>query len=222
MRNTIKQPGFDKGFDLVVNLLVILATLVIIYPLYFVVIASISDPAAVNSGRVLLWPVKPGLQGYRYILQDNRIWTGYLNTAFYTIFGTLFALFMTILGGYALSRKDLTGRRFVMKIIVFTMYFNGGLIPTYLVVKSLGLIDSPLVLIVLGSFSAYNLIITYSFFQTKIPIELFEAAELDGCGNGKFFAQIVLPLSKEGRGRYRTVLCGRPLEFILQCLDLCQ
>lgn len=187
----------DHIFDIIVNLLVILATLVVLYPLYFIVIASISNPSAVNSGKVLLLPSSIGFESYLQVFRDVRIWTGYFNSVVYTIFGTLLALSMTIMGGYALSRKDLFGSTVIMKFMIFTMYFNGGLIPTYLVVKNLNLIDKPYTLIILGSFSVFNLIITRTFFLTKIPIEFFEAASLDGCGNGRFFFSIVLPLSKE-------------------------
>lgn len=187
----------DYIFDILVNSLVIMATIIVLYPLYFLVIASISDPYAVNSGRVLLFPVTPNLDGYRAILRDNRIWTGYFNTIVYTAFGSLLALILTILGGYALSRKDLIGSTLVMKLMVFTMFFNGGLIPTYMVVKNLHLIDTPFTLIILGSFSAYNLVIARTFFLTKVPKEFYEAATIDGCGEGKYFTSIVLPLSKE-------------------------
>lgn len=187
----------DLLFDIVVHVLVVLAAFIVAYPLYFVVIASVSDPAAVNSGGVLLFPVAPQLDGYAQILRDTRIWSGYLNTAIYTGFGTLLAVMITIPGGYALSRENLVGRRFIMKAMVFTLYFNGGLIPTYLVVKTLHLIDTRLVLIILGSFSAYYLIITRTFFASKIPEEFFEAALIDGCGQGRFFFSIVLPLSRE-------------------------
>jgi putative aldouronate transport system permease protein len=179
------------------NAMVIAAAVIVLYPLYFVVIASVSDPAAVNSGKALLWPAAPSLTGYKYIFADERIWTGYRNTAVYTFFGTLLGLFMTILGGYALSRRDLPGRGAIMKLYVFTMYFGGGLIPTYLVVRQLHLVNNPLVMIILGSFSVFNLIVTRTFFMTKIPYEFLDAASIDGCGNGRFFLSIVLPLSKE-------------------------
>jgi putative aldouronate transport system permease protein len=188
---------FDQIFDFTVNFIVVIATILVLYPLYFVVIASVSDPAAVNSGQTLLLPHMPSLSGYKLIFEDARIWIGYKNTLIYTGFGTLLALFLTIFAGYALSRKDLVGGSIIMKLMVFTMYFNGGLIPTYLVIKNLKLTDTPYVLIILGSFSVFNLIITRTFFASKIPKEYMEAASIDGCGNGRFFFSIVLPLSKE-------------------------
>lgn len=187
----------DKIFDIVVNTMVALAAVITLYPLYFVVLASISDPTALNTGKVFLWPVLPDLGAYRHILADNRIWTGYLNTIIYTVCGTAFGVFITILGGYALSRKDLVGRDLIMKIMVFTMFFSGGLIPTYMVIKNLHLVNTPYIMIILGSFSVFNLILTRTFFISKIPDELYEAAQMDSCGNARFFFSIVLPLSKE-------------------------
>ena len=164
--------------------------------MYFVVIASFSDPNLVESGQVLFLPRAVTLEGYKYIMDDHRIWTGYLNTFIYTIFGTLLAVFLTVPAAYALSRTDMLGRGAIMKIFAFTMYFGGGMIPFYLLVKSLHLIDTYFVLIILGSFSTYNLIICRTFFQTNIPHELQEAAEIDGCSIPRFFFSIVLPLSK--------------------------
>lgn len=187
----------DRIFDAVTNTLLLLAVFAVLYPLYFVVLASISDPAAVNRGKMLFWPVDITFAGYKYVLRDSRIWMGYMNTAIYTIFGTLFALFLTLSGGYALSRKDLPGISFFMKMMVFTMYFSGGLIPLYMVVRGLNLINTRMALIILGSFSAYNTVIARTFFSSKIPSEFFEAASLDGCGNARFFFSIVMPLSKE-------------------------
>lgn len=187
----------DRVTMIVINLILILIGLIVLYPLYFVVIASVSDPAAVNNGKALLYPVSPSLVGFRYIFNDNRILTGYQNTIIYTFFGTLFGLLLTTIGGYALSRSDMPGAGIIMRLAVFTMYFSGGLIPTYMVVKDLNLINTRLVLIILGSFSVYNLIVTRTFFLSKIPQEFREAASIDGCGNGRFFLSIVLPLSKE-------------------------
>lgn len=194
--NHISETKSDRIFDVVVLILVLLVTVAILYPLYFVVIASFSDPNLVSNGQVILWPKGINFDGYAYILDDNRIWTGYLNTIIYTVFGTLLALILTVPAAYALSRKDLIGRKILMYVFVFTMYFGGGLIPTYLVVQQLGLIDTIWVLIVLGSFSAFNLIICRTFFDSNIPLELQEAAEIDGCGVTRFFFSVVLPLSK--------------------------
>ncbi len=193
----IHETFTDNLFNIVVNTLLVAGTILVVYPLLFVIFASVSDPTAIQTGKVLLWPVKPELTAYKSILQDSRIWTGYRNTLLYTGGGTLLGVILTILGGYALSRKDLIGSAAIMKLMVFTMYFNGGLIPTYMVVKNLGLVNTPYVLMILGSFTVFNLIITRTFFMSKIPDELLEAARIDGCGDGRFFWNIVLPISKE-------------------------
>ena len=193
----ISQTREDAIFDLVINLLLIFAFIVTFYPLYFVVLASISSPAAIASGQTILIPVEPSLMSYKHILNDARIWVGYKNTIFYTVFGTVFGILLTIPAGYALSRKDLVGRGFFMKLMVFTMYFNGGLVPTYMVIKNLNMVNSPSVMIILGSFTVFNMIVTRTFFMSKIPDELLEASQIDGCGNGRFFLSVVLPLSKE-------------------------
>lgn len=192
----IKSNPSDAVFLFIVYGLVIMLTLAILYPLYFVVIASVSNPNMVASGEVLFLPKGFNLDGYRYILRDKRIWTGYYNTIRYTFFGTLFALFLTIPSGYVLSRKDMAGRNLIMKMLIITQYFGGGLIPTYLVVKGLRLVDTPYVLMILGSFSVFNLILTRTFFLNTLPMELQEAAEIDGCGIFQYFIFVVIPLSK--------------------------
>ena len=186
----------DKTFDRLVTILVVLILISIFYPLYFVVIASISNPDLVSAGKVWFWPKGLSFEGYEFILKDVRILRGYFNTIIYTGGGTLLALMLTIPAGYALSRKDLKGSKLIMLFFVFTMYFGGGLIPTYLVVKQLGLVDTRAVLIVLGSFSVFNLIITRSFYLNTMPRELQEAAEVDGCNIFQYFFYVVLPLSK--------------------------
>ncbi len=186
----------DTFFDIIVAIIAIIALIVTLYPLYFIVIASISDPNAVLLGDVILLPKGINFVGYKYIFEEQKIWLGYRNTIFYTVVGTLFGVTVTLLAGYALSRKDLIGRNVIMKIMVFTMFFNGGLIPTYMVVSSLNLVNNPLVLIILGSVWVYNIIITRTFFQSTLPEEMREAAFIDGCGNLRFFISIAIPLSK--------------------------
>ena len=191
-----KKIDSDIVFSTIINVVLFLLTIMILYPLYFVVIASFSDPNAVASGQVILFPKGFTMDGYEYILKDKRIWTGYYNTVIYTVFGTLLALAITIPAGYALSRRDLMGRNMIMKIVMFTKFFSGGLIPTYLVVSALGLVDTRYVLIILGSFNVFNLILCRTFFVNTLPHELQEAAEVDGCGIVRYFFSIVLPLSK--------------------------
>ena len=186
----------DKTFDRLVTILVVLILISIFYPLYFVVIASISNPDLVSAGKVWFWPKGISFEGYEFILKDVRILRGYLNTIIYTGGGTFLALLLTIPAGYALSRRDLKGSKLIMLFFVFTMYFSGGLIPMYLVVKQLGLVDTRAVLIILGSFSVFNLIITRSFYLNTMPLELQEAAEVDGCNIFQYFFYVVLPLSK--------------------------
>ena len=173
-----------------------LMLIVVIYPLYFVVLASVSDPQYVNSGTPLLYPRGFTLMGYSRVFADNRIWIGYANTLLYAGAGTLLAVAVQVMAGYALSRSDLPGRNIFMALFVFTMYFGGGLIPFYLVVKSLNLVNSRLLMIMLGCSSVYNIIIIRSFFVSTLPKELQEAAFIDGCTNQRYFFSIVLPLSK--------------------------
>lgn len=185
----------DRIFDGFNLLLLILIGLIVAYPLYFVVIASISDPNVVNKGQVILYPKGVTLLGYEKLLQDSTIWIGYRNTLFYTVVGTLLNVIITVGGAYALSRKDLVGRKVLMKYFIFTMYFSGGLIPLYIQVNNMGLYNTRWVLIILGALSVYNLIIARTFFETSIPDEMLEAAKLDGCSDLRFFVSIVLPLS---------------------------
>ncbi|WZL79270.1 carbohydrate ABC transporter permease [Eubacteriales bacterium mix99] len=192
----IKDNRSDFYFNIVVNCMLILALTIVLYPLYFIVIASISDPNAVNNGQVLFLPKNIGFSCYKIIFRDRDIWQGYRNTIFYTVFGTLLGLSVSLPAAYSLSRSDLIGRGWIMKYFVLTMFFGGGLIPTYLVVKSLHLTNTPFVMMILGSVSVYNIIVAKTFFESTIPKELLEAASIDGCPNGKFFFRIVLPLSK--------------------------
>lgn len=195
--NKLKRLGYrDTIFLMVVYGIVIMLSLMVLYPLWFVVIASVSDPDLVANGQVLLFPKGITWEGYKYIFRDKRIWIGYRNTALYTVAGTMIALFITIPAGYALSRKDMLGRGIVMKLLLLTKYFSGGLIPTYLVVRSLHLVNTPYVLMILGSFSVFNLILCRTFFMNTMPLELQEAAEIDGCNMFQYFFRVVLPLSK--------------------------
>ena len=192
----VGQTRMDKTFDIMNYVVLTICFLVVAYPLYFVVIASISDPVDVNAGRVILYPVKTTMDGYRRILEYKSFFTGYRNTLVYTGVGTLVNMLLTVPAAYALSRKDLVGRNFFMMMIAFTMIFSAGLIPTYLHIRDLGLIDTMWALILPGAVSTWNLIVARTFFQQSIPDDLLEAAQLDGATNAQFFAQIVLPLSK--------------------------
>lgn len=194
---TITKSASDgRVFDIVVNVLALLIMLVVLYPLIFVVSASFSDPAKVLGGEVWLLPKGFTLAAYENILHNGKIWTGYRNTIFYAVAGTLINMIMTVLAAYPLSRPDLPGRGFLMLIITLTMFFSGGLIPTYMLVKNLHMVDTVWALIVPGAIATYNLIVMRTYFQTSIPWELQEAAHMDGCTNWRLLWNIILPLSK--------------------------
>ena len=186
----------DRIFQVVLYLLSGIILLVVLYPIYFVIIASFSDPSAVSGGKVWLLPKGFTLDGYRELLRHAEIWIGYRNTIFYTVAGTMVGLFVNVLAAYALSRKDLVGRKFFTFLFVFTMFFNGGLIPTYLTIKDFHLYDTYAVMIIPFSVITYHIIVARTFFQNSIPGELNDAARIDGCGNIYYFVKIVLPLSK--------------------------
>lgn len=196
IKRSNRQSAFDIGFDIACTVLLVIALLIVLYPLYFVVIASVSDANSISLGKVILLPKNVDFVGYRRIMQDNRILEGYWNSIVYTVASTIIGTITTIMAGYSFSRNDLVGRKVLMLLYVFTMYFSGGLIPTYLVVKDAGLLGSPWAVILMGAISVYNIIIARSFFASNIPGDLFEAAQLDGCSNGRFFVSIVVPLSK--------------------------
>ena len=195
-RNRISRSCSDRIFD-IVNLFVMLVLLVVfVWPLWFVVIASFSDPNEVWMGNVVLWPKGFTLISYETLLEYKRIWVGYGNTLFYTVVGTLVNLVMTVCGAYPLSRKDFMPRHFFMFLFMLTMYFGGGLIPTYLVVSGLGLVDTRWAMIIPGAVSIYNIIITRTYFMNSIPASLQEAATLDGANSFQYLMRVVLPLSK--------------------------
>lgn len=166
------------------------------YPLYFVLIASFSSPERVLNGEMWILPVDITMDGYKRIFKVSSIWLGYKNSIIYTTIGTTVNIIFTLLAGYALSRKDLFGRNAIMLFLVITMFFSGGLIPTYLVVKSLGLLNTMWALILPKAVGLFNVIIAKTFFQQSIPAELLEQAKLDGCSDFTFFVKIVVPLSK--------------------------
>ena len=191
-----RQSTGDRVFEIVNTALLALILLVILYPLWFVVIASVSDPAKVAAGDVLLWPAGMSFEAYRMVFRDSMIMTGYRNTLYYTLLGTAINLVMTVLAAYPLSRKDWVGRGFFMALVMFTMFFSGGTIPTYLLMNDLGLINTTWALVLPGAVSVYNAIVMRTFFINSIPLELQEAAQVDGCSNTRLLLRIVLPLSK--------------------------
>ncbi|MCI5650415.1 MAG: carbohydrate ABC transporter permease [Fusicatenibacter sp.] len=186
----------DKIFGAAIIILSILIFIIILYPLWFVVIASISNSDLVNRGAVTFLPKDIRFYGYQQILQDSRIWIGYANTILYVVVGTLLNMAVTMPAAYALSRKKFKARNVVMFYFVFTMFFNGGLVPTYMTVSNLNLISTRAILIIFGALNVYNLIIARTFIENSIPDDLYEAALLDGCTHFNYFFKVVLPLSK--------------------------
>ncbi len=172
-----------------------LILLLVLYPLYWIVIASISNPNLVNAGQVILLPKEITLTGYKKIFSFPAIISGYTNTFMYTIIGTVINVIITLCAGYALSRRDLPFRGFIMIIFIIPMYFGGGLIPTYLVVDSLGLVDTFWAMVIPNAMSVFNVILARTFFMSTLPDELLESALLDGCSNIKFLIRIAIPLS---------------------------
>jgi len=192
----IKRSREDIIFDLINGIVLTLALLVVAYPLYFIVIASISDPTAINNGKVFLFPVDITFEGYKRIFSDGTIWTAYGNTIIYAVVGTCINIILTMTIAYPIARKDFSGKKIITLILLITMYFNGGLIPTYMVVNNLGLNNSWWVMVILGGVNVFNVIIARSSLENTIPQELYEAAVIDGCSHFNFFFKIVLPLSK--------------------------
>ena len=195
-RHRVRRQRKDVVFDVILYTICALLLIVILYPLWFIIIASFSDPSAVAGGHVWLWPVGFTLEGYQELLRQPQVWLGYRNTIAYTVVGTLIALAVNIPAAYALSRKDLWGRKGLMGLYVFTMFFSGGLIPIFLTVQQAGLYNTFWVLVLPFSVSAYNIIVARTFFETSLPPDLWDAAQIDGCGNLRFFFTMALPLSK--------------------------
>lgn len=191
----IKESRSDRIFYIVNYIILGLLVLIVIYPLYFIVIASFSSADAVLGGKVILFPVDINFDGYVKIFQRDDIWRGYLNTIFYTVAYTALSVLFTITAAWALSRKKLPFRKFWMAFFIVTMFFGGGLIPFYNVVSGLGMLNSPLAIILPGTVSAWNLFMAKTFFQADIPDGIVEAAEVDGAGKLKLFVSVILPLS---------------------------
>ncbi|MGI2293894.1 carbohydrate ABC transporter permease [Paenibacillus sp. GXUN7292] len=191
----VAQSRGEKLFEWAVHALLIFIVIIVLYPLLFVLMASISNPGAVMRGEVWLWPVDITFSGYDKIFHNKEILTGYWNTIVYTVVGTAINLVMSIAAAYPLSRTDFYGRRIISFMMIFTMFFSGGMIPTYLLVKSLGMLNSMWALILPGAVSVYNILIMRTFFQNTIPSETQEAASIDGCSNLTTLVRIVLPLS---------------------------
>lgn len=191
-----QRTNSDIAFDILFNVIGFIALFICFYPIYFVVVGSFSDPRLVLLGKTFIVPKGITLEGYKLVFEDQRIWTGLRNTIGYTLGGTAISVTVTLLAGYAMSRKELVFRKAIMMYFTITMFFGGGLIPTYLVIKNLGILNTYWVMVLPGAFSVYNMIISRTFFATSVPEELFESARLDGCSYTRFFLQICIPLSK--------------------------
>jgi len=194
-RKGMRMSAGEKVFVFFNSLILTLFFIVLLYPLIYVLSASFSDPDAIYSGKMILFPVGFSFDGYEFIMRYRDIWTGYANTIFYTIGGTILNLVVTLPCAYALSRKDLKGGGIIMGLFIVTMYFNGGLIPTYINASEFGLVNNRASLLVLGLVNVYNLIVARTFFANSIPMELQEAGYLDGCNTFQLFRQVILPLS---------------------------
>lgn len=195
MSKSIKDSRGDKVFNIIIDIFLWISLIIVLYPLIYVVSASFSTPKDVISGKVWLWPVNPTLMGYKAIFSNSQIMTGFANSFFYMIVGTIVNLILTMLAAFPLSRKEFFGKNFIMGLFVFTMMFSGGLIPTYLVVKNLNLIDNRFSMILPTALSVFNVIIARTYLKTTIPDEMYEAAQIDGCSDILFLTKIVVPLS---------------------------
>ncbi|WP_239613564.1 carbohydrate ABC transporter permease [Cohnella mopanensis] len=185
----------DKLFTILNGLIITVLFVSVFYPIIYIVSASFSDSQAVVSGEVWLWPVRPTLEGYSAVFNYNQVWVGFKNSVIYTVAGTAINVGMTVLAAYPLSRKDFYGKNTFMILFMFTTMFTGGLIPNYLLVKQLGMLDSVWAMIIPGALTVWNVIIARTYFQMSIPDELLEAAQLDGCNDLQFVWKIVIRLS---------------------------
>ena len=191
----VKDTGRDRVFMFIVNAILAFVMIVTLYPFILIISYSFSNAADVMTNRVWLLPVRPNLVAYQAVFESGDVIRGYLNSILYTVGCTLFGTGSTLLAAYPLSRQDLRSRNILMGFVMVTMFFSGGLVPTYILVGKLGLTNTRWILII-GGVTAYNIIITRTFFQQTIPKEMLEAAQIDGCGDFHFFLQMVLPLSK--------------------------
>ena len=188
--------GFsERTSDIILVAITLIVVLLVAYPLYYVLVASFSNPYDVYAGKTFLLPSQFTLDGYKAVFADSNIFTGYLNSIKYTIIGTIFSVTMLYITAYPLSRKELPGRKFFSLFFLLTMYFGGGLIPTYLVVKNTGLINNMWALFLPGGVAVGNMIIVRNYFQNSIPQELVEASEIDGCSKLQTFWNVIIPLS---------------------------
>jgi putative aldouronate transport system permease protein len=196
MMHTYRNSRSDRVFDILVYVLLIVAGLIVLYPLYFMVIASFSDPVYTNSGQVVLFPKGVSLDGYKQVFKDSRLLMGYRNSILYSTGYMLLSVALTMLAAYPLANKKLVGRRVFNVLFVIPMYFSGGLVPTYIVIRNIGLMNNPAIICILGALSMFNIIIARTYLETSIPAGLEESAQIDGANQAQTFFKIILPLSK--------------------------
>lgn len=192
----IKEDLSSKIYLILIRLLVTVIVLILIYPLYFCVIASFSDPDAVSMGDTILWFKGFTLEAYQNVLKEKSLWIGYRNTIIYTVFGTLYNVCLTIPAAYVCSKTRLPGHKVILWFFFLTMYISGGVVPGYLLIKNLGLLNNPLVLIITGGVNCYYMIVARQYFMTSIPQALYEASEIDGASEFRQFFSVSLPLAK--------------------------
>ena len=185
----------DIIFEVILIAISALLFVIVVYPMWFIIIASFSDPGKVGSGQVWLWPVSFNLYGYDQVFHNSRIWIGYKNTIIYTLLSTIAQLIVTLPAAYTLSRKNVLLKGPIMFLFTVALFFNGGMIPTYFVYKAYNMLDTLWVMILPSALGIYNMIIARTFFQNNIPDELLNAAQIDGCTDFRFFIQMVIPLS---------------------------
>ena len=191
----VNRPSSDQWLERILIIFMLFIAAIMLYPLLVVLSTSFSSPSAVTSGKVWLFPVDFSLEGYKAVFKTSDVLIGYRNSLFYMVVGTTLNVCMTLLAAYPLSRDDLVGRGIIMKLFTFTMIFSGGMIPNYLLLKDLNMLNTRWAMILPGAISAYNMIITRTFIKSNIPKDMLEAAQLDGCSDIQYFFKIVLPLS---------------------------
>ena len=194
-QNKIKESKKDYIYYVICGVILTILALVVIYPLYYIVIASISNADSVMRGDVWIYPIKLTFSGYQTLFNNEDVWRGYFNTLAYTVLGTVFNVALTIPAGWALSRKYLPFRKLIMALLIITMFFGGGLVPYIILCRSLGLYQNPLILIIGGGVSVYNVFMCKSFFESNVPKEVLEAAEIDGAGEVRVFFDLILPIA---------------------------
>lgn len=193
---SIRASRGDRIFNITAYITVTLLTLIVLLPMVNVVASSFSSASAINAGRVTLWPVEATLQNYKTILKYESVWLGYRNTIFYTVAGTAINILMTLICAYPLSQRNFSGRKVFSMLFFITMIFNGGMIPNYMLMRDLKLLNSVWAVLLPGTISVYNMIVTRTFIQTTIPEEMAEAARIDGCSHFRYFISFILPLTK--------------------------